>query len=143
MREVEAVHGAQLDAQRTDEAFGVSLAEAERRLEHKDIVVRAVDGGEDAVHVLELTAQPARLPRYTADYGDTIRSTYYGYADYGDAMAMLWRCLLWLACRVAGALLSRSSTKSIPRKRPQPRTSPISTPEGRSQRGELRVCGRA
>ena len=97
MREVEAVHGAQLDAQRTDEAFGVSLAEAERRLEHKDIVVRAVDGGEDAVHVLELTAQPARLPRYTADYGDTIRSTYYGYADYGDAMAMLAMAMLAMA----------------------------------------------
>ena len=89
VREVEAVHGAQLDAQRTDEAFGVGLAEAERRLEHEDIVVRTVDGGEDAVHVLELTAQPARLPRYTAYYGDTIRPTYYGYADYGDAMAML------------------------------------------------------
>ena len=141
MREVEAVHGAQLDAQRTDEAFGVGLAEAERRLEHEDIVVRTVDGGEDAVHVLELTAQPARLPRYTAYYGDTIRPTYCGYA----AMVMLWRCLLWLACRVAGALLSRSSTKSIPRKRPQPRTSPISTPEGRGQGGGggRRVCGRA
>ena len=64
MREVDPVHGAQLDAQRTDEAFGVRLAEAEWRLDHEDIVVRTVDGGEDAVHVLELAAQPARLPRY-------------------------------------------------------------------------------
>ena len=64
VREVEAVHGAQLDAQRTDEALGVRLAEAERRLEHEDIVVRTVDGGEDVMHVLKLTAQPACLPRY-------------------------------------------------------------------------------
>ena len=66
LREVEAVHGAQLDAQRADEAFGVRLAEGERRLEHEDVVMRPVDGGEDAVHVLELAAQPARLPRYAA-----------------------------------------------------------------------------
>lgn len=129
MREVDPVHGAQLDAQRTDEAFGVRLAEAEWRLDHEDIVVRTVDGGEDAVHVLELAAQSARLPRYTTYYGDTIRPT------STIATLTIWRCLLWLACRVAGALLSRSSTKSIPRKRPQPRTSPISAPKGRGQGG--------
>ena len=96
VREIEAVHGAQLDAQRTDEALGVRLAEAERRLEHEDVVVRTVDGGEDVMHVFELTAQPARLPRYNVRWRyDTAylltratvtmaMLTCYGHAHYGD-----------------------------------------------------------